>query len=149
MVMERRWYSSPGTDTKRQVSDKLPSHPPGASTVVPQIHRFPPRAGREAVHGTHFCDLSKAFPRLQKPELGEKKKSHLPNDFLMFVSLGEICHAFNLLQKKSGNTKCFMIFKCSNTYFSASVFITIMFVAEEVFQGQRLTLLSASNTFYT
>lgn len=58
------------------------------------------------------------------------KKSHLPNDFLMFVSSGEISHDFNLLQKKSGNMGCFMIFKCSNIYSSVSVSITIMFVAE-------------------
>lgn len=65
----------------------------------------------------------------------------------MFVSSGEICRAFNLLQKKSGNREGFMIFKCSNTYFSVSVFITIMFVAEEISQDREIMLLSASNAF--
>lgn len=40
-----------------------------------------------------------------------------------------------------------MIFKCSNIYFSVSVFITIMFVAEEISQDRELMLLSATNAF--
>lgn len=65
----------------------------------------------------------------------------------MFVSPGEICHASNSLQKKSGKREGFMIFKCSNIYFSVPVFITIMFVAEEISQDQELMLLSATNAF--
>jgi len=65
----------------------------------------------------------------------------------MFVSSGEICHAFNLLQKKSGNKEGFVIFKCSSIYFSVSAFTTIMFVAEEISQDQELMFLSATNTF--
>lgn len=40
-----------------------------------------------------------------------------------------------------------MIFKCSNISFSGSVFITIMFAAEEISQDQELMLLSATNAF--
>lgn len=63
----------------------------------------------------------------------------------MFASSGEFCHAFNLLQKKSGNREGFMTFKRSNIYFNVPVLIKIMFVAEEISQDQDLTLLSATN----
>lgn len=56
----------------------------------------------------------------------------------MFVSAGEISHAFNLLQKKSGKREGFMIFKCPNIYFAVSVFITIMLVTKEISQDQEL-----------
>lgn len=126
----------------RQVPYKLASCPPQASIMVPQIHRFTPlKRGRS---WDKFLRPFQSSPQARDARL---EKSHLPNDFLMFVSSGEICHAFNLLQKKSGNREGFKIFKCSNIYFSVSVFITIMLVAEEISQDQELMLLSATNAF--
>lgn len=89
--------------------------------------------------GGHSWD-NFSWPFQSSPQARDARleKSNLPNDFLMFVSAGEISHAFNLLQKKSGNEKGFMIFKCSNIYFGVSVFITIMLVTKEISQDQEL-----------
>lgn len=112
--------------------------------MVPQIHRFTPLGLKRGSPWDKFPWPFQSSPQARDARL---EKSHLPNDFLMFVSSGEICHAFNLLQKKSGKRGGFMIFKCSNISFSGSVFITIMFVADEISQDQELMLLSATNAF--